>query len=102
MVRAQIELANPARPELKPVLVARQIEAREVAAASEELRMAPYLGPIQIKSQNRTWFAGALPTGETVLFGAVPVHGMDLVIPLSRETISMNPRGANMPSTPVG
>jgi hypothetical protein len=43
----------------------------------------PYVGPIQIKFQNRTWFTGASVIGETVLSGAVPMQDMDLVIPPS-------------------
>ena len=49
--------------------------------------MVPYVGPIQIRFQKRTCFAGALVIGDTVLLGAVPMEDMDLVVEPSRPTI---------------
>ena len=50
-----------------------EIEKREVTAADERSHVVPYVGPIQIRFQNRTCFTGALVLGETVLLGAVPL-----------------------------
>jgi len=123
LIRAEIELANPTRPELKPLVVEalvdtgamticipehvavqlelKQIETREVTTADEKSHVVPYVGPIQIKFQNRTCFTGALVIGESVLLGAVPMQDMDLVVSPSRETITVNPKSPNIPSAPV-
>ena len=123
IIRAEIELANPAKPELKPLavealvdtgamticvpehvavqLALKEIETREVTTADEKSHVAPYVGPIQIKFQNRTCFTGALVIGDTVLLGAVPMEDMDLVVSPSRETITVNPKSPNIPSAIV-
>lgn len=123
IIRAEIELANPAKPELKPLVVEalvdtgamticipehvavqlalREIETREVTTADEKSHVVPYVGPIQIKFQNRTCFTGALVIGDTVLLGAVPMEDMDLVVSPSRETITVNPKSPNIPSAIV-
>ena len=123
IIRAEIELANPAKPELKPLVVEAlvdtgamticipehvavqlalsEIETREVTTADEKSHVVPYVGPIQIKFQNRTCFTGALVIGDTVLLGAVPMEDMDLVVSPSRETITVNPKSPNIPSAIV-
>ena len=123
IIRAEIELANPAKPELKPLVVEalvdtgamticipqhvavqlalKEIETREVTTADEKSHVVPYVGPIQIKFRNRTCFTGALVIGDTVLLGAVPMEDMDLVISPSRETITVNPKSPNIPSAIV-
>jgi hypothetical protein len=63
--------------------------------------VVPYVGPIQIRFQNRTCFTGALVLGDSVLLGAVPMEDMDLVISPSRQTIVVNPKSPNMPSAVV-
>ena len=120
MIRAEIELANPTRPELKPLatealvdtgtmticipehvavqLGLNQIETREVRTADEKAHVVPYVGPIRIRFQNRTCFTGALVIGETVLLGAVPMEDMDLVVSPSGQTITVNPKSPNIPS----
>ena len=74
---------------------------REVTTADERSHVVPYVGPIQIRFQNRTCFTGALVRGETVLLGAVPMEDMDLVISPSRQTIVVNPKSPNIPSAVV-
>ena len=123
IIRAEIELANPAKPELKPLavealvdtgamticvpehvavqLALKEIETREVTTADEKSHVVPYVGPIQIKFQNRTCFTGALVIGDAVLLGAVPMEDMDLVVSPSRETITVNPKSPNIPSAIV-
>lgn len=123
LIRAEIELANPTRPELKPLAVEalvdtgamticipehvavqlelKQIETREVTTTDEKSHVVPYVGPIHIKFQNRTCFTGALVIGESVLLGAVPMQDMDLVVSPSGETITVNPKSPNIPSAPV-
>ena len=123
MVSADIELANPRHPQLKPLAVQAlvdtgamticipehvavqlqldEIEKREVTTADERSHVVPYVGPIQIRFQNRTCFTGALVIGESVLLGAVPMEDMDLVTAPSRQTITVNPKSPNLPSAVV-
>jgi clan AA aspartic protease len=122
-ISAAIELANPRRPELKALAVEAlvdtgamticipehvavqldlpEIEKREVTAADERSHVVPYVGPIQIRFQNRTCFTGALVIGESVLLGAVPMEDMDLVVSPSGRTITVNPKSPNIPSAVV-
>lgn len=123
MIRAEIELANPVLPKLKPLVVQTQvdtgamtiyipehvavqlklaeIEKREVTTADEKSHVVPYVGPIQIRFQHRTCFTGALVIGDSVLLGAVPMEDMDLVVSPSRQTITVNPASPNIPSAVV-
>ncbi len=120
---ADIELANPRNAGLKPLTVQamvdtgamtlcipqhvavqldlEEIEKREVTTADERAQVVPYVGPIQIRFQNRTCFTGALVIGESVLLGAVPMEDMDLVVSPSRRTITVNPQSPNIPSAVV-
>jgi clan AA aspartic protease len=123
MIQADIELSNPGRPKLKrlkvhalvdtgamticiPEHVAVQlqlseIEKREVTTADERSHVVPYVGPIQIRFQNRTCFTGALVIGDSILLGAVPMEDMDLVVSPSGKTITVNPKSPNIPSAVV-
>ena len=78
-----------------------EIEQREVTTADERSHVVPYVGPIQIRFQNRTCFTGALLLGDTVLLGAVPMEDMDLVISPSHLSIEVNPKSPNIPSAMV-
>jgi len=122
-VEAQIELSNPSKPELKPLVVRAlvdtgamticipehvavqlqlpEIDKREVTTADERSHVVPYVGPIQIRFENRTCFTGAIVLGDSVLLGAVPMEDMDLVVSPSRRTITVNPRSPNIPSALV-
>ena len=123
MVRANVELSNPRKSRLKPLTVdalvdtgamticipehvavqlqLTEIEKREVTTADERSHVVSYVGPIQIKFQNRTCFTGALVIGDSVLLGAVPMEDMDLVMSPSGQTITVNPRSPNLPSAVV-
>lgn len=123
MVEADIELSNPSKPKLKSLAVRAlvdtgamticipehmavqlqlpQIETREVTTADERSHVVPYVGPIQIRFENRTCFTGALVIGDSVLLGAVPMEDMDLVVSPSGRTISVNPKSPNIPSATV-
>ena len=123
MIEATVELSNPRKPKLKALRVSalvdtgamticipehiavqlglQEIEKREVTTADERSHVVPYVGPIQIKFQNRTCFTGALVIGDSVLLGAVPMEDMDLVISPSGRSITVNPRSPNIPSAVV-
>jgi clan AA aspartic protease len=122
-VTVDIELANPKDAALKPLNVQamvdtgamtlcipehvavqldlREIEKREVTTADERSHVVPYVGPVQIRFQNRTCFTGALVIGESILLGAVPMEDMDLVVSPSRRTVTVNPLSPNIPSAMV-
>jgi clan AA aspartic protease len=123
MINAEIELRNPRKPKLKPLVVQalvdtgamticipqhvaiqlhlEEIEKREVTTADDRSHIVPYVGPIQIRFQNRTCFTGALVIGESILLGAVPMEDMDLVVAPSGRTITVNPKSPNIPSAVV-
>ncbi len=123
LVYADIELANPKNDDLKPInvkalvdtgamticvpehvavqLQLEEIDRREVKTADEKLHLVPYVGPLQIRFENRTCFTGALVIGESVLMGAVPMEDMDLVICPSTQSVTVNPESPNIPSAIV-
>ncbi len=123
MIRAEIELSNPTKPDLKPLTVEalvdtgamticipehvavqlglETIETREVTTADERSHVVPYVGPLRIRFEKRTCFTGALVIGETVLLGAVPMEDMDLVVSPAAKTIVVNPKSPNIPSAIV-
>ena len=123
IITTTVELSNPRQPQLNPLDVSAlvdtgamticipehvavqlqlsEIEKREVTTADERSHVVPYVGPIQIRFQNRTCFTGALVLGDSVLLGAIPMEDMDLVISPSRQTIVVNPRSPNIPSAVV-
>jgi len=123
LITAEIELLNPRKPRLRPLVVQalvdtgamticipqhvalqlqlKEIEKREVTTADDRAHVVPYVGPIQIRFQNRSCFTGALVIGESVLLGAVPLEDMDLVLAPSRRTITVNPKSPNIPSAVV-
>jgi clan AA aspartic protease len=123
MIRAEVELSNPTKPDLKPLTVEslvdagamticipehvavqlglETIETREVATADERSHVVPYVGPLRIRFEKRTCFTGALVIGETVLLGAVPMEDLDLVVSPAGQTIVVNPKSPNIPSAIV-
>jgi clan AA aspartic protease len=123
IINTEIELSNPSNPKLKPLAVKalvdtgamticipqhvaiqlhlQEIEKREVTTADDRTHIVPYVGPIQIRFQNRNCFTGALVIGDSVLLGAVPMEDMDLVIEPSSWTITVNPKSPNIPSAVV-
>lgn len=123
LVYAQISLSNPREPALHALevdalvdtgavtlcipehvsvqLKLSAIEEREVITADGSAHLVPYVGPIQVKFENRTCFTGALVFGDTVLMGAVPLEDMDLVIQPREQKLSVNPRSPNIPSAIV-
>jgi clan AA aspartic protease len=123
LITATVELANPKNPSLRTLVVSalvdtgamtlclpehvavqlelQEIEKREVTTADERSHVVPYVGPVQIRFENRTCFTGALVIGDSVLLGAVPMEDMDLVVSPSRRTITVNPQSPNMPSAVV-
>lgn len=123
LIHADIAISNPRQPELQAMqmralvhtgaitlcvpehvavqLDLQEMEKREVTTADGKHLAVPYVGPIQLRFQNRTCFTGALLLGDSVLLGAVPMEDMDLVIETRMRTITVNPEGPNIPSALV-
>ncbi|MBE7437434.1 MAG: clan AA aspartic protease [Spirochaetales bacterium] len=119
LVYADITLANPRQPALRPLPtralvdsgavmlcipehVATQLDletsgTRDVSTADGRSHKVPYVGPLEIHFEDRSCFVGALVFGDEVLLGAVPMEDMDLLLhPLSR-TLTVNPESPNFP-----
>ncbi len=123
LINADIELSNPSKPGLRPLAVQalvdtgamticipqhvavqlelNELEKREVTTADEKSHVVSYVGPIQIRFQNRSCFTGALVIGDSVLLGAVPMEDMDLIVEPARRTVTVNPKSPNIPSAVV-
>ncbi len=123
LVYTEISLSNPKDDQLKPLIAnalvdtgaitlcipdhiavqlnLEEIEQREVTTADGKHIPVPYVGPVQVKFENRTCFTGALVLGDSVLLGAVPMEDMDLVISSRMQKVTVNPESPNMPSALV-
>ena len=123
LVYSDIQLINPREPALKPMTVnalvdtgaitlcipqhiviqlnLAELEKREVTTADGKTLLVPYVGPIQVRFENRNCFTGALVLGDTVLLGAVPMEDMDLVINPRQQTVTVNPQSPNIPTAVV-
>jgi clan AA aspartic protease len=118
-VHAEIELANPRESKLESISVnalvdtgalmlcipehvkvqlsLEEAEKREVTTADGKRHLVSYVGPVQIRFQNRSCYVGALVLGDQVLLGAVPMEDMDLIISPSNRTVTVNPESPNYP-----
>ena len=123
LVRAKITLRNPRIEQLKPLdvdalvdtgslhlcvpahvalqLQLEELEKREVTTADGVKRLCPYIGPVEVRFENRGCYTGALIIGDEVLLGAVPMEDLDLVISPSLRTVTVNPQSPNIPSSVV-
>ena len=77
------------------------IEQREVVTADGKSHLVAYVGPVQVKFENRTCFTGALVLGDSILMGAVPMEDMDLVVHPREQKVTVNPKSPNIPSAIV-
>jgi clan AA aspartic protease len=123
LVYANIELINPKEQALKPIKVNALIETgaitlcipehivlqlkletleqREVTTADGKKSLVDYVGPIQVRFENRNCFTGALVLGDSVLLGAIPLEDMDLVVNPRLQRITVNPESPNIPAALV-
>jgi clan AA aspartic protease len=122
-VFADIDLINPRDPALRPVAVRAlvdsgaitlriprhvalqlslaELEKREATTGEGRSTVVPYVGPVQVRFENRNCFTGALVLGDTVLLGAVPMEDMDLVINPRLQRVTVNPASPNIPTAVV-
>ena len=121
LTHARIQLRNLRLPELEPVEVVAladtgavhlcipqhvqiqlrldEIEQKEVTLADGSHKLIPYVGPIELRYENRTGFAGALVMGDQPLLGAIPMEDMDLVVVPSTREVMVNPVSPNIASS---
>lgn len=118
LISAEIELANPRDRKIRsmkvkslvdtgalhlciPEHIAMQLELeelykREVTTADGKKHLCPYMGPIELKFENRACFTGALVLGNEVLLGAVPMEDMDVLVSPARQKLMVNPDSPNI------
>ena len=118
---ATIQIKNPKLPELEAVeiealadtgavhvcipppiqtqLQLDPIDEKEVTLADGSRKFVPYVGPIELRYQNRVGFTGAVVMGDQPLLGAIAMEDMDLiVIPKTRQVI-VNPDSPHVASS---
>jgi clan AA aspartic protease len=78
-----------------------QLYEREVTTADGSKRLCAYVGPVEVRFEERGCFTGALVVGDEVLLGAVPMEDMDLVVSPATQTVTVNPASPNIPSSTV-
>lgn len=123
LVNAHVQLSNPRNPQLDPLdvealadtgavhlcipehvqhqLLLEELEQREITLADGSRRMVPYVGPVQIRFNNRAGFTGALVMGDQVLFGVIPMEDMDLVVVPGTRSLDVNPDSPNVATSLV-
>jgi len=123
LIHASIALSNPRDPDLSPLpvralvdtgavnlcvpehvamqLELAELERREVTVADGRHMLAPYVGPVLVRFENRSCFTGAFVLGEGVLLGSIPLEDMDLVVNSRLEKVTVNPDSPNIPSAIV-
>ena len=74
-------------------------DTKEVVLADGSRKVVPYVGPVELRYENRIGFAGALVMGDEPLLGVIPMEDMDLVVvPRTRQVI-VNPLSPNVASS---
>ncbi len=121
LVYAELTLRNPVDPSLSPMTitaladtgaphlciprhVALQLkleerERREVTLADGTKQLIPYVGPIEVRFQNRSCYVGAMVLGDEALLGAIPMEDLDLIIHPATRTVAVNPLSPNVPTS---
>ncbi|MCX7005371.1 MAG: clan AA aspartic protease [bacterium] len=118
LIHANITLSNPKDRSLAPlevsaladsgalhlcvpehIAVQLQVEElyiREVTTADGKKHACPYVGPIEVKFENRACYTGALVLGDEVLLGAVPMEDMDIILSPAKQAVTVNPENPNI------
>ncbi len=118
-----LTLRNPRFPDLPPVQVkaladtgsvhlclpasvaeALKLEEHDrqtVTIADGSRRKVPYVGPVEMRFENRVGFGGAIVMGDQVLLGALPLADMDLVVIPREQRVAVNPESPDMASSIV-
>ncbi len=78
-----------------------ELEQREIMLADSSRQLVSYVGPVEVRFENRRCFVGALVLGDEVLLGAIPMEDMDVLIDPARQKLVVNPASPNIPKAPV-
>ena len=78
-----------------------ELEQREIMPADGSRQLVSYVGPVEVRFENRRCFVGALALGDEVLLGAIPMEDMDVLIDPARQRLVVNPASPNIPMAPV-
>jgi clan AA aspartic protease len=119
LVKSKIILKNPGKVEMKeievealvntgelhlciPERVALQLDLkelykREVTTADGKEHLCSYVGPIEVKFENKGCFTGALVSGNEILLGAAPMEDMDVLVSPAQRKLIVNPESPNIP-----
>lgn len=71
-------------------------DCKEVTLADGSRQSVPFVGPIELRFENRVGFTGALVMGDQVLIGVIPMEDMDLVATPKTRKLAINPDSPNM------
>ena len=121
LASAKIQLRNPRLPELEAVEIEALVDigvvhvciperiqvqlqleeqnSKEATLADGSRKLAPYVGPIELRYENRVGFAGALVMGDEPLLGVIPMEDMDLVIVPGTRQVLVNLLSPNLASS---
>lgn len=121
LIYTDLELSNPRNKQLLPVkvraladsgalhlcipehvavqLALEPLYQREVTTADGKKHLCPYVGPIQLRFENRACFTGALIFGDEALLGAVPMEDMDILLHPATQRVIVNPQSPNIPTS---
>lgn len=121
LANAKIKLRNPRMPELEAVeiealadtgavhmcipehiriqLQLQERDTKEVILADGSRKVVPYVGPIELRYENRVGFAGALVMGDEPLLGVILMKDMDLVVVPGTKRVIVNPLSPNIASS---
>ncbi len=77
----------------------KELDRKEVTLADGSRKVAPYVGPVEVRFRNRIGFSGALVLGDQVLLGVIQMEDMDLVVVPRTRTLDVNPDSPNVATT---
>ena len=125
LIKAKLTLSNPKDPSLAPVQVqaladsgalhlcipehlATQLQLEELykrkvttAEGEGKEKLCPYVGPIEVRFENRGCYTGAIVIGDEVLLGAVPMEDMDILLSPARRSVIVNPQSPDIATSVV-
>jgi len=76
-----------------------ELYKRDVTTVDGKDHVCPYVGPIEIKFENRGCFTGALVLGDEVLLGSVPMEDMEVLVNPAERKLVVNPQSPNIASS---
>lgn len=113
IIHSVIRISNPRFPDIAPIethalvdsaciymvipetvrakLQLEAVDKRPVMLADGTWREVPYVGPIDVRFEDRHGMGGAMVMGDQVILGAIAMEDMDLVITPKERRLEVNP-----------